>query len=76
MGTKAHDCYIAFACSACHAWLDHSRMSRDYKQAVFQIGFERTLLALWEQGLIGVIGARQRRERAPKPPSKISEVCT
>jgi hypothetical protein len=69
MGTKAHDCYIAFACSACHAWLDHSRMSRDYKQAVFQLGFERTLLAMWEQRLLSVTGTKPRiaaPQRTPK----------
>lgn len=67
-GIKAHDCFGALMCSACHAWLDSDMVaSRSEKQAVFRDAFEATLLFLWFHGLIGVakqghLPAARRRE--------------
>lgn len=66
-GIKAHDCFGAFGCSACHHWYDEDRSAaRSEKAAVFREAFERTLIYLWARGLIGVVrrgtakaGARQ-----------------
>jgi len=51
---KAHDCFGATGCYACHAWLDQGKASRDEKEAVFMRGLERTLLWLWREGKIKV----------------------
>ena len=51
---KAHDCYMAFACSSCHMALDQGMGSREEKDFWFQRGMERTWLYLWDKGLIEV----------------------
>ncbi len=60
---KASDCYFAALCHRCHAWLD-SGMSpdptgrymgdREDKQAMWRAAFDRTLLTLWEKGMVKV----------------------
>ena len=53
---KAHDCYFASACRSCHRELDQGRtMNREEKMETWQRGYERTQLALWQLGLIGVV---------------------
>ena len=54
MGIKAHDCYIAWACSACHAAIDQGNMSKEDKLYYWQQGFERTLLAMFMLGIVVV----------------------
>jgi hypothetical protein len=49
---KAHDCYIAWACSNCHAAIDQGNMSREDKNYYWQQGFERTLLAMFMLGIV------------------------
>lgn len=67
-GIKAHDCFGAFACSACHHWYDADPVpSRSEKQAAFRDAFESTVLFIWSHGLIGVakrghLPAARRRE--------------
>ena len=51
---KAHDIFVAWACSDCHAELDQGRMNYDQKAHYWQRGFERTLLAAVEQGILQV----------------------
>jgi hypothetical protein len=52
-GIKAHDCFIAAACRACHRELDQGRtMDRDEKFEAWQRAHERTLLELFRRGLI------------------------
>ena len=52
---KAHDCFWAAACHACHAELDQGRtMTREEKFECWQRAHERTVLALWQRGLIEV----------------------
>jgi len=53
-GGKAHDCYIAFGCAACHFALDQGMYPRVDKDEWFQRGMDRTWLYLWEQGKIQV----------------------
>ena len=54
-GIKAHDCYVAWACSECHKEIDQGkRLDKTDKQHYWQIGFERTLLAMLEFGIIVV----------------------
>ena len=55
MGIKAHDCFIAFACSSCHAEIDQGfRLTKDEKMWVWRKGFEATMLQLFLDGTIGV----------------------
>lgn len=54
---KAHDCFGAIGCSACHAWHDQGRASRADKIEAFYRAFEGTLLWLWWTGKIAVIGS-------------------
>ena len=52
---KAHDCFFAAACRACHRELDQGRtMSREEKLHAWQLGYEKTMLELWQRGLIRV----------------------
>ncbi|WP_017907430.1 DUF1364 family protein [Xanthomonas sp. SHU 199] len=52
---KAHDCFFASSCRACHRELDQGRtMNREEKFEAWQRAHERTMLALWQLGLIRV----------------------
>ncbi len=52
---KAHDIFTAWACDACHRELDQGhRLDYDTKRSYWQRGFERTLLAALEQGILRV----------------------
>jgi hypothetical protein len=55
MGIKAHDCYAAWGCSACHAALDvGSNLSYAERKEYWRRGFEKTILALFTAGFINV----------------------
>jgi ferredoxin len=54
MGIKAHDCFIAWACSSCHYEIDQGKMSKEDKYFYWQQGFERTILAMLQLGIIVV----------------------
>jgi len=54
-GLKAHDCYVAWACYACHAELDQGKMRYEQKCEYWQAGFERTILQMFLQGIVKVI---------------------
>lgn len=52
---KAHDCFYASACRSCHRELDQGKtMSREEKFDAWERGHIRTMLQLWERGLIQV----------------------
>lgn len=52
---KAHDIFVAWACSECHREIDQgNRLTYDQKAHYWQRGFERTLLAAIEQGILRV----------------------
>ena len=52
---KAHDIFTAWACSDCHRELDaSSKLTYEEKNLIWQRGFERTLLAALEQGILRV----------------------
>lgn len=52
---KAHDCFFASGCRACHRELDQgNKFSREEKFAIWQAAHERTELELWRLGLIKV----------------------
>lgn len=55
---KAHDCFIAFACGPCHDWIDGrlkvEGTTKADRDAWWEKGHKRTLLFLFEQGLIQV----------------------
>lgn len=54
---KAHDCYFASACRACHREVDQGmRFSREERADIWQRAFEETLLLLWQGGHINVAG--------------------
>lgn len=52
---KAHDCFVAAGCRACHRELDQGkRFTREEKADIWQRAHEQTLLQLFQQGLIRV----------------------
>jgi hypothetical protein len=63
---KAHDCFHAWLCFRCHAWLDQGggageldptglfEPTREGKREMFLRAMQRTWLALWEGRLIRV----------------------
>ena len=56
VGLKAHDCFIAFACQACHDAIDgrtHHIPKAD-RRYYWQRGFERTVLYLFENAKVKV----------------------
>jgi ferredoxin len=56
---KAHDCYIAFGCSACHFAIDQgTKLSYEEKKEYWRQGFERTILVLFTRGILKVVGAK------------------
>ena len=52
MGQKAHDIFVAYACSDCHAWLDSGSASKAGKREYWQRGHTVTLVRLFEKGVI------------------------
>lgn len=62
---KAHDCYFAFLCARCHAWLDQASVRRDPtdtypaerlgKHEMWMRAFKRTVLFMWRRGWIRVV---------------------
>ena len=55
MGQKADDCFIAFACSSCHDWLDGrgKKTIINYdRSAYFHFGMKRTLRNLLDRGIL------------------------
>lgn len=53
---KAHDCFFASGCRACHREIDQGKtMNREEKFDIWQRAHDRTFLLLWERGLIGVM---------------------
>jgi hypothetical protein len=62
-GIKAHDCFTAWLCAACHSWLDQGRGmdptglyddTREDKASMWRRAFYRTVYQLWTMELIGV----------------------
>jgi hypothetical protein len=52
---KAHDCFFASACRSCHREIDQGKtMSREEKFDAWDRAHIRTMLQLWERGLIQV----------------------
>lgn len=52
---KAHDCFFASGCRSCHRELDQGKLfTREEKADIWQRAHDRTMLQLWEQGLIRV----------------------
>ena len=49
---KAHDCFVAYACSGCHRWLDESAASRAEKVEAFNAAMHRTWLLLLQNGVL------------------------
>lgn len=54
MGIKAHDIYTAWACFNCHVAMDELMIDRDQAKEYWRRGFERTMLAIVEQGILKV----------------------
>ena len=55
MSQKAHDCFVAWMCSACHAAIDQGNfLSREEKRDAWQRAHEKTLLAMFQQGILKV----------------------
>jgi hypothetical protein len=70
VGIKAHDVFIAFACSACHDVIDGRSMNKfsaAQRREFWRTGFERTLRHLWATGKVGVLQPILRASRASRP---------
>lgn len=53
---KAHDCFFASGCRACHVELDQGRtLTREEKFEVWQRGHEATMLFLFQRGYLRVV---------------------
>lgn len=52
---KAHDCFVAAMCRACHREIDQGhRLNREERNEIWQRAFEATLLMLWDRGALWV----------------------
>jgi hypothetical protein len=61
-GMKAHDCFVAALCHACHYWIDFGARdyliwscTPDHKLEFFRRASESTMLHLWREGKIKVV---------------------
>lgn len=43
MGIKAHDCFVAFLCAVCHAFVDFGQGTKDEKASVWGQAHDKTL---------------------------------
>lgn len=62
-GIKAHDCFVAYLCHACHDWYDgrakapmdpHGSFKWEEKSQMFRRAMDRTWLWLWRNNYIEV----------------------
>lgn len=71
MGQKSDDCFVAFACSACHDVIDGrakaSQFSVAQRRHFWRVGFEATVRFLWGLGLVGVIRRAPPASRSSRP---------
>ena len=54
LGLKSHDWACAWACHACHSWLDAGKAAREEKELAFYRGMSRTLAALFSERVLVV----------------------
>lgn len=55
MSIKAHDCFFVPGCRSCHYRLDQGKeFSREERRDIWNTAFFKTVLLLWERGLIQV----------------------
>lgn len=55
---KAHDVFFASGCRACHRELDQGhKFNREEKFAIWQTAHERTMLQIFDLGLVKVVWA-------------------
>lgn len=55
VGIKSHDWAAAWACNACHDWLDRGPAPRCDKELAFYRGMSRTLAVLFSERLLAVL---------------------
>src|SRR3990167_3565877 len=55
LGEKAHDCFGAYLCYGCHAWLDAGSADRSTRQEWMRRAMDRTWLFLFETGVVSVV---------------------
>lgn len=68
---KAHDCFFASGCRACHMEIDQgSRLTREEREAYWNLGWRGTMLALWQRGLIGVTVSKPRLDDSTATPAE------
>ena len=54
-GIKANDCFVAWLCNRCHVELDQGKaLSRSQKADLWQLAHEKTLLKMFELGMLEV----------------------
>lgn len=70
---KAHDCFFAAGCRACHTWLDTGKAARELKREVFRQAMERTFLEFWRRDLIVVYLAQAFMQREARKRAERSE---
>jgi hypothetical protein len=60
IGQKADDCFGAYACSACHTWLDAHKSSREYEIYMFTRALKRTWRRMLDKGVLRVSAPYRR----------------
>lgn len=77
LGIKAHDAFTVPGCMRCHSWLDHgwydSNYTRDERERVFMLAWERWMLDLLRSGRLVIAGnpvPTAQTKRRPVPAGK------
>lgn len=72
---KAHDCFFASGCRACHDALDQgSKFSKAQRKHFWLMGYIRTMLLLWSLGFIRVAGVPIGLVTAPQEQHRQNEL--
>lgn len=53
-GLKAHDCFVAALCTACHNYVDGriGRATNEEKRAIWEQAWKRTVYLWFERGIV------------------------
>lgn len=69
---KAHSCFIAAICQACHVEIDSGKnLTREQREDIWNLAHARTLLYLFQTGLVVVAGEKAVVHKSYQPIPKI-----
>lgn len=52
MGTKAHDCFIAYVCYSCHSDIDQSNLTKEERDEIWNRAHRNTILYLFQNKIV------------------------